>query len=56
MDTAVHHFKDCPIHKADIQAAEVIFVPNLGALKGKTVHQPETHVQSHIHGVHHVVN
>ena len=51
MYTTIHHLKNCPIWKANIQAAEDIFGPNLGALKGKTVHQPETHVQSHIHGI-----
>ena len=41
IDTAIQHLKNCPVHKADIKAAEDILGPDLGALKGKTVHQPK---------------
>ena len=44
MDVAVTHLKGCPLTKADIQAAEDIYGPNLGALKGKTVDRPNPHV------------
>ena len=51
MDVAVSHLKGCPLTKADIQAAEDIYGPNLGALKGKTVDRPNPHVPA---GVDHV--
>ena len=51
MDVAVTHLKGCPLTKADVQAAEDIYGPNLGALKGKTVDRPNPHVPS---GVDHV--
>ena len=51
MDVAVTHLKGCPMTKADIQAAEDIYGPNLGALKGKTVDRPNPHVPA---GVDHV--
>ena len=51
MDVAVTHLKGCPLTKADIQAAEDIYRPNLGALKGKTVDRPNPHVPA---GVDHV--
>ena len=51
MDVAVTHLKGCPLTKADIQAAEDIYGPNLGALKGKTVDRPNPHVPA---GVDHV--
>ena len=44
MDVAVSHLKGCPVTKADIKAAEDIYGPNLGALKGKTVAHPNPHV------------
>ena len=44
MDVAVTHLKGCPLTKADVQAAEDIYGPNLGALKGKTVDRPNPHV------------
>ena len=44
MDVAVSHLKGCPVTKADLQAAEDIYGPNLGALKGKTVAHPNPHV------------
>ena len=51
MDMAVTHLKGCPLTKADIQAAEDIYGPNLGGLKGKTVDRPNPHVPA---GVDHV--
>ena len=51
MDVAVTHLKGCPLTKADIQAVEDIYGPNLGALKGKTVDRPNPHVPA---GVDHV--
>jgi len=38
--------RNCPISKADIAAAEDIFGPNLGWLKGKTVRRNNDHVPS----------
>ena len=51
MDVAVSHLNGCPLTKANIQAAEDIYRPNLGALKGKTVARPNPHVPA---GVDHV--
>ena len=51
MDMAVTHLKGCPLTKVDIQAAEDIYGPNLGALKGKTVDRSNPHVPA---GVDHV--
>jgi hypothetical protein len=42
---------NCPIGRADIAAAERIFGPNLGALKGKTVNRPSVPVAGCIEGV-----
>lgn len=36
----------CPVTRVDIMAAEDIFGPNLGSLKGKTVRRKGGHVQS----------
>ena len=51
MDVAVTHLKGCLLTKADIIAAEDIYRPNLGALKGKTVAHPNPHILA---GVDHV--
>jgi hypothetical protein len=40
----IQQLADCPITKADIQAADNIFGQNLGSLKGKTVRRPNIHV------------
>ena len=48
MDVAIRHIKGCPITRGDIQAAEDIYGPNLGALKGKTVARPNPHVKTGI--------
>jgi hypothetical protein len=38
--------QNCPVSRADIMAAEDIFSPNLGSLKGKTVRRKNVHVPS----------
>ena len=42
---------NCPIGRADIAAAERIFGPNLGALKGKTAKQASVPIPGRIDGV-----
>ncbi|KAG7361119.1 hypothetical protein IV203_036219 [Nitzschia inconspicua] len=46
-DVAIHHLRGCPVTKRLIQIASDVFGPNLGSLKGKTVHRPSKHVQPH---------
>ncbi len=46
-DVAIHHLKS-PISKSDIIAADNIFGPNLGSLKGKTARTPPKHVFDNI--------
>jgi hypothetical protein len=38
--------RNCPITRADVLAAEDIFGPNMGSLKGKTVRRKNMHVPS----------
>ena len=38
MDVSIKHLANCPITCQDVLAADDIFGPNLGSLKGKTVH------------------
>ena len=45
-DIAISHLRICPFTKEDIWAADDIFGPNLGSLKGKTVWHPNRHVQA----------
>ena len=45
-DVAISHLRNCPITKEDMRAADDIFGPNLGSLKGKTVWRPNKHVQA----------
>ena len=45
-DIAVSHLQNCPVTKEDVWAADDIFGPNLGSLKGKTVWRPNKHVQA----------
>lgn len=40
-----------PVNREDIIAAEDIYGPNLAALKGKTAHRPNTHVETTNDGV-----
>ena len=51
MEIAITHLRDCPVKRSDIAAAEDIFGPNLGALKGKTVWRPNPHVAMGTDGV-----
>ena len=34
-DIAISHLRNCPVTKEDVQAADDIFGPNLGSLKGR---------------------
>ena len=43
---AVEWMKNCPVNKTDVKIANDLFGPNLGSLKGKTVHQKGNHVPS----------
>ena len=45
-DITVSHLCNCPITKEDVRAADDIFGPNLGSLKGKTVWCPNKHAQA----------
>ena len=47
-DVVLRHFRDCPVTRRDIEAAEHIFGPNLGSLKGKTTRQTPSHVPDYI--------
>ena len=42
---------NCPIVAADVAAADDIYGPNSGSLRGKTVHRPNSHVQTGVDGV-----
>ena len=47
---------NCPVSRADIAAAEDIFGPNLGSLKGKTVRRKSSHAPSLVADVpHHII-
>ena len=46
MDMVVKHLKHYPIAKGNIMAADNIFGPNLGSLKGKIVAHPNPHVRA----------
>mmetsp|Transcript_22126 Transcript_22126/g.61496 ORF Transcript_22126/g.61496 Transcript_22126/m.61496 type:complete len:95 (-) Transcript_22126:662-946(-) len=45
-DKVISHLKSCPVSKDDITAAEDIYGPNLGLLKGKTPRTNVEHVRS----------
>ena len=51
MEIAITHLRDCPVKRSNIAVAEDIFGTNLGALKGKTVWQPNPHVAMGVDGV-----
>ena len=46
--TALRYLANCPVTERDVAVATDIFGPNLGSLKGKTVHRPSPHVQAGI--------
>jgi len=46
--TAIHHLHGCPVTQRSVAIATDVFGPNLGSLKGKTVHRPSPHVRSGI--------
>jgi hypothetical protein len=41
----IRHLRNCPVTSNDIRTATDIYGPNLGSLKGKTVHRPSPHVR-----------
>ena len=46
------HFKDdCPVTASDFKAANDILGKNLGSIKGKTVHNKQSHVKNNIEPV-----
>ena len=50
-EVILDYLRDSKVTKADITAADHIFGPNLGALKGKTVHRPNPHVASGVDAI-----
>ena len=39
---------NCPVTRKDVLAAEDIFGPDVGSLKGKTVRRPNTHIEGRV--------
>ena len=54
-DIAIKHLSNCPITRSDIIAADHIFGPNLGSLKGKTPRKLPEHVKANIDPVPHQI-
>ena len=50
-EVILDYLRDAKVTCADIDAAEYIFGPNVGALRGKTVRRPTPHVQSGVDAV-----
>jgi hypothetical protein len=50
-DVIIDHLRDTKVTRADIDAAEDIFGPNLGSLKGKTPRRPTSHVASGVDSI-----
>jgi hypothetical protein len=46
--SAIHYLANCPVTEHDICTAHDIYGPNLGSLKGKTVHPPSQHFRAGI--------
>ena len=53
--SALKYLENCPVTERDVAIAADIFGPNLGSLKGKTVHRPNEHVQPGVAPVPHDV-
>ena len=51
IDRLLPFLNNCPIEASDFKAADDIYGPNLGALKGKTVYRPNPHVDTRTHPV-----
>ena len=51
MDVAIKHLRNCPVTRSDISAANDIFGPSLGLLKGKTPTRPNKHIRGSTNGV-----
>ena len=54
-EVILDYLRDADVTRADIDAAEHIFGPNIGAIKGKTVRRPNPHVPSGVDAVPHDV-
>ena len=54
-EVILDYLRDAKVTRADIDAADDIFGPNIGALRGKTVRRPNLHVQSGVDAVPHEV-